>query len=345
MNSNVSLSNSGKGFNALKKRFQIDGQTLLLLGVFVVLVIFFGITENNFLSNRSISTMAFQVPEIGILTLAMMIPTLTGGINLSINATSNLSAVLAGLFLVKIVPQNTSPDQMVLFVALALVIALLVGVITGIVNGLLVGYVGVPPILATLATMTFFTGISTGLTKGATVTGFPDQLAVIGSQSVLGIPIPFIIFICVTLLTYLLLFQTPFGFQVRMMGTNPIASNFSGINNKAVLMKIYIISGVFSSVTGVLTMSRTMSAAYEYGATTFVMLTILICVLANIIPGFGSVLNTFIAIAILQVLSTGFHMFLMGMRGSSFFKDFSWGILMIFIFVLNYFLHDRKMQR
>ncbi len=98
MNSNASLSNSGKGFNALKKRFQIDGQTLLLLGVFVVLVIFFGVTENNFLSNRSISTMAFQVPEIGILTLAMMIPTLTGGINLSINATSNLSAVLAGLF-------------------------------------------------------------------------------------------------------------------------------------------------------------------------------------------------------------------------------------------------------
>jgi simple sugar transport system permease protein len=129
-----------------------------------------------------------------------------------------------------------------------------------------------------------------------------------------------------------------------MVGYNPTAANFSGIHNPSIIMKVYVISGIYAAIAGVLVMSRTMSAAIEYGATTYVLLTILISVLAYIIPGFGSVLNIFIAVLILQVISTGFHMFLLGVRGSSFFKDFTWGILMIFIFVINYFTRGRKTQ-
>jgi len=72
------------------------------------------------------------------------------------------------------------------------------------------------------------------------------------------------------------------------------------------------------------------------------LLTILISVLAGILPGFGNVVDIFIAVLILQILSTGFHMVLVGIRGSSFFKDFSWGVLLIIIFVINYFTRLRK---
>lgn len=288
--------------------------------------------------------MAFQLPELGVLALAMMITILTGGINLSVNATSNLAAVVAGLFLVKMIPSGATPGLAAFYVVAALVLALFVGLICGVINGFLIGYIRVPAILATLATLTFFTGISTGLTGGATVTGFPEQLAVIGAENLFGVPIPFVIFVVLTILTYLLLNQTTFGFKARMLGSNPIASNFSGINNKSILMKVYIISGLLSAITGILTMSRTMSAAYEYGSTTFVLLTILIAVLASIIPGFGNVIDIFIAVIILQILSTGFHMVLLGIRGSSFFKDFSWGVLLILIFIVNYFTRVRKKQ-
>jgi simple sugar transport system permease protein len=333
-----------KGLASLLKIIRIDSQTLLLLGVFIVLTIFFAVTEDRFLSGRSIASMAFQLPELGILAIAMMITILTGGINLSVNATSNLAAVSAGMLLVRLLPAGAAPGQAVLYIALALALALLIGFICGVINGFLVGYIGVPPILATLGTMTFFTGISTGLTGGTTVTGFPEQLAVIGAESFLGIPIPFIIFVLLTILTYLLLNQTTFGFKVRMLGSNPVASNFSGVDNRAILMKVYIISGVLSAMTGILTMSRTMSAAYEYGSTTYVLLTILIAVIAGILPGFGSVIDIFIAVIILQILSTGFHMVLLGVRGSSFFKDFSWGVLLILIFIINYFTRVRKKQ-
>jgi len=242
------------------------------------------------------------------------------------------------------VPATASPGQQWLFIGVAFLLALVVGLVCGVLNGFLIGRVGVPPILATLATMTFFTGISTVLTGGKTVTGFPDPVSVIGSKSLLGIPIPFIVFVLITILSYYLLYRTSFGFKVRMMGANPTAANFSGINNANILMQIYIISGIFSAVTGILVMGRTMSAAIEYGSTTYVLLTILITVLAGIIPGFGSMLDMFISVLILQILSTGFHNLLSGVRGSSFFRDFAWGVLLILIFIINYYTRRRRAQ-
>lgn len=333
-----------RGIFAQPKSVVFDRQTLLLLAVFIVLVIFFGAARDTFLTGRSITSMAFQLPELGVLSLAMTLPVLTGGINLSVNATSNLAAALAGFLLVRWLPKEAVAANPALFVAMAFLLMLVVGFLTGVVNGLLVGYIGVPPILATLATMTFFTGISTGLTGGKTVTGFPDAVSYIGNETWVGIPIPFVLFVLITILTYVLLFQTTTGFKTRMMGQNPTAAKFSGIDNRKVTMWVYIISGIFAAITGIFTMSRTMSAAIEYGSTTYVLLTILITVLANIIPGFGNVLNVFVAILILQVISTGSHMFLLGVRGSSFFKDFSWGVLMILIFIINYYMRGKKAQ-
>jgi len=342
MTTRPKFSPSIKKLSSIFRSSYIDSQTLQLIGVFIVLVIFFAAIDSKFLSSQSITSMGFQLPELGVLSLAMMLTIITGGINLSVNATSNLAAVLAGFFMLKVVPPDAAGLQMVFYIGVALWIALLVGRITGIVNGFLIGYIGVNPILATLATMTFFTGISTGLTGGATVTGFPEPLAIIGHDTLLAIPIPFIVFVLLNSLTHYLLYRTAFGFKARMLGSNPVASEFSAIENRKVLMQTYVLSGILSAVTGILTMSRTMSAAIEYGTTTYVLLTILISVLANVISGFGNVINVFISIIILQILSTGFHMILAGIRGSSFFKDFAWGVLLILIFIVNYFVHRRE---
>ena len=324
----------------VKPKIRFEMQTLLLTGIFIFLMVFFGVTEKGFLTGRSISSMAIQLPEIGILSLAMMITVMIGGINLSINATANLAAVLSGLFILRFMP-----DSQGAVVVLAMVgISLLVGVITGVINGFLVGYVGAPSILATLATMSVFTGVGVGLTKGQTVTGFPEVLGSIASQTPAGIPMPFLVFIGVTVIAYILLGHTTFGFKTRMLGTNPTAAKFSGIDNKAVIMQIFIFSGVLSSIAGMLIMSRTMSASNAYGTATYVMLTILIGVLAGVISGKGSVLNIFITVLILQIISTGSHMLLAGVRGSSFFKDFAWGVLLIIIFIINYFSHGRKKE-
>jgi len=330
-------------FSKLKSS-KFSSQTWLLLIVSIGLFLFFALKDPRFVAAPSLKSMGFQLPEIGILSLAMLLPTIVGGIDLSVNSISNLAAVLSGFFLVKLLPPDLLAANPVLYIVLALGLALVVGAVCGLFNGLIVGLIDVPPILATLATYTLFTGIATGITGGKTVTGFPDQVGSIGAGTLWGIPIPFIIFIVLTVLVYFLLYRTTYGFKVRMLGSNPTAAKFSGLKNNSILLTLYMISGILSSIAGILVMSRTMSAAYEYGTTTYVLLAILITVLADIVPGFGSVFNIFISVLILQILSTGFHMILAGMQGSSFFKDFFWGILMIFIFILNFFLHRKETQ-
>ncbi len=326
-------------------RGNTDKQTILLLVIFVLLVAGFGIFEDGFLTSRSILSMAFQVPEIGLLSYAMMLPYLVGGINLSINAASNLSAVLAGFVVLKFVPLVAPAGNPSIEIGAVLVTAILAGIISGLINGFLVGYIGAPPILATLASMGFFTGISIGLTKGSAVTGFPPSIGLISSANFLGIPFPFLIFLGVTAILVLLMNRSTFGFKLRLLGTNPVASQFSGIDNKKLTINYFILSGVLSALAGILIMSRTMSASYQYGIRTYVLLTILINALAGVMAGSGKVINVFITVLILQVISTGFHMLLVGMRGSSFFKDFVWGLLLIFIFIVNYFTRGSDHQK
>jgi simple sugar transport system permease protein len=99
---------------------------------------------------------------------------------------------------------------------------------------------------------------------------------------------------------------------------------------------------MLAAIAGILVMSRTMSASYQYGASTYVTLTLLVFVLAGVIAGSGNVINIFITVLILQVISTGFHMLLVGMSGSSFFKDFVWGLLLIFILIMNTYSNRSK---
>ena len=318
-----------------RKNYLFDNQTLLLLVILVLSIAVFGLAEDKFLTGKSVASMAIQLPEIGILSLAMIVPVMIGGINLSITATANLSAILAGFFIQKFLPIIFPAASPALYITSTVLIAVLTGIVTGVFNGFLVGYVGAPPILATLASMGIFTGLAVGLTKGSTMTGFNDSIGLIASESLFGIPVPFLVFVVVTVIAYLLLNQSVFGFNTRMMGTNPVASNFSGIHNKALVLRDFVFSGVLASIAGILIMSRSLSASYMYGSSTYVMLTLLIYVLAGVTSGAGNVINIFITVLILQVISTGFHMLLAGVRGSAFFKDFVWGILLIIILISN----------
>jgi simple sugar transport system permease protein len=332
--------------NKLKpsRKFHIGSQTILLFAILIILVVVFGVSEDKFLKPINVASMAGQLPEIGILSLAMMVPVMIGGINLSINASANLSAVLSGFFIMKILPTIIPESNPALYLGAMILIALATGLVTGIINGYLVGYVSAPAILATLATMGLFTGLAVGMTKGSSLTGFDQSLGLIASSKVMGIPVSFLIFVGMTAIAYILLNHTTFGFKTRMLGTNAVAANFSGINNKEIIMKDFIFSGIYSSVAGILVMSRTLSASYEYGASTYIMLTLLIYVLAGVVTGEGNVINIFITVLILQVISTGFHMVLVGTRGSSFFKDFIWGLLLILILIINYFSQRSKLK-
>ena len=148
--------------------------TVTMLGALIALaVIFFGIlAPSRFLSGETLRAMAFQMPELGILALAMMIPLMSGGLNLAIIATANLSALVMAALLTKMIGPESPPHLVAGVIALALAAGLLTSLVIGLITGLIVAFSGVHPILVTLGTMIAVKGIAVYATSGGVIGGF-----------------------------------------------------------------------------------------------------------------------------------------------------------------------------
>src|SRR5580692_8376417 len=126
--------------------------TATMLGALIALsVIFFSaLAPSRFLSLETPRAMAFQMPELGILALAMMIPLMSGGLNLAIIATANLSALVMAAMLTKMIGPHAEPLAAAGAIALALAAGFTTALVIGFLTGAIVAFLGVHPILVTL---------------------------------------------------------------------------------------------------------------------------------------------------------------------------------------------------
>ncbi|MCB0191510.1 MAG: ABC transporter permease [Anaerolineae bacterium] len=327
-------------------RLPFDFYTLRLFIITLAIFIAFSVLlPGKFLTVLNMKSMAVQLPEFGILAFAIMITMLTGGIDLSIVGTANLSAIVAAMILTGLTgADGTGGVPLAAAIPLSMLGALLVGSICGLFNGFLVSRIGITPILATLGTGAIYTGLSFVLTGGPAIT--TTQLAFIGNGSLLGVPIPIIIFFVVVIISVVILNRTVFGFNVYMLGTNPKAALFSGINSDRVLLGTYWLAGVIAGLAGIIFLARTNSAKPDFGSS-FILLTVLIAILGGVsyTGGFGTVVGLVLAVLSIQFLSTGLNMLMLELFPSSaaiFFRQFAWGGLLLGVMVLNYYTEKRK---
>lgn len=303
-----------------------DKKILCLMAILFALVGGFAmVLGGDFFSSANLQSIAFQLPELGILTLAMMITMLTGGINLSIIAAANMSGIATAWVLTSFM--TGTPASL----ALALLSGMAVSICIGAINGWLVAYVGVSAILATLGTMTLVEGISVLLTQGSVISGFPNGFLFIGNGTIYGIPMPLIIFLLCAVLVGFSLERTPFGVYSTMIGSNPRAAEFSGVPVKRVLVWVYIASGLLAGVAATIMISRFNSARAGY-ASSYLLVTVLASVLGGVNPdgGFGRVGGVVLALVILQVISSGLN--LLGL--SSHLGLALWGAILIAVMVV-----------
>ncbi|MEN8172433.1 MAG: ABC transporter permease [Chloroflexota bacterium] len=307
---------------------------LILLLVLIGIILLVGtLNGDQFFRIENIQTMAFQLPELGILSLAMMITMLTAGINLSIIASANLTSIIVALTLLHFMGPDMSEGGSVGIVILAIGAGLLVSIIIGFLNGFLIATLEVSPILATLGTMILLKGVSIVLTKGYVISGFPPLIRFIGNGEILGIPMPMIIFIVCAAVMALLLNRTRLGVNIYMLGSNATACHFSGIDNRKVLIKTYLISGIYAGIAAIIMMSRFNSAKADYGES-YLLMTVLAAVLGgtSAMGGFGKVSGLVISLVILQVVSNGLNL----LRVNNFMTIAIWGIILILVMIVNY---------
>lgn len=300
-----------------------------LLGFLALVVVVFGVTAPNFLTGANLGSIAFQLPELGILTLAMLIPIISGGFNLAIIYTANM----AGLTLAFVLMQFGGVDAGVGPFLLGTVLALLVGALSGAAMGAVIAYIGAHPILVSLAMMIFLRGLGEFLTKGGDISGFPQYLAVLGHGSLLGVPVPLILFGLCALAWHILLTRTRHGFAARMIGSNLRATTYSGVHTKRTLVLIYTLSGVMCAIAGILMLSRFNSVRVGHGEA-LLLVTVLACFLGGVDPfgGFGRVVPVVIALVVLQVLSSGLNL----LGANQHLSTAVWGLFLVGVMILRW---------
>ena len=129
----------------------------------------------------------FQLPELGLLSLAMAIPLVSGGLNLGDHCHGEPGSLADGLDINESRCRPLRAGECWRCGSLpplppAFLLCLAIGLLTGVI----VAVIGVHPILVTLGTQTLITGISIWLTHGRTLSGFPEPLLLISNETFLG---------------------------------------------------------------------------------------------------------------------------------------------------------------
>ena len=300
-----------------------------LLGFLLLVIVVFGLVSPRFVTAANFGSIAFQLPELGLLTLAMLVPIISGGLNLAIIYTANI----CGLTLAWVLKAHGGVDAGAAAFLLGTAAAVGVGAAAGLAMGLVIAYSGAHPILVSLSMMIFLRGLGEFLTRGGDISGFPASLRPIGHGLIVGIPIPLLIFGLAALAWHVMLSRTRHGFAVYMIGSNVEATRYSGINTRRTLTILYTLSGVMCAVAGILMLTRFNSVRVGHGEA-LLLITVLACFLGGVDPfgGFGRVLPVVLALVILQVLSSGLNL----LGANQHLSTAVWGLFLIGVMTLRY---------
>lgn len=286
----------------LKKKI-FNWQTTLI-GLIIVEFVIFGSLNSRFLNITNLMYSVGDFLYIAIAALPMTLVIATGGIDISVGSIMGLTSIITGLFWIK-----TSN------IILAVILGITSGVLAGALNGFLILLTQVNPLVITLGSSFLFSGLALTLSglAGSTgfegIGGFPDSFTNIANGLIFNIPNPVWILIILSIAFYVLLHKTKFGRYLFLMGMNPNAAKYTGVEIKKLTIYNYAISGLGGAIAGIFLASYFTSARSDLGADA--PLTVITCAVlggANIYGGEGSIIGTLFASLLIGYLKYGLQM-------------------------------------
>ncbi len=291
------LSAAGRRMGAVRTDWRAHWLSYLPTVAFVVLATIAAVSSPDFLSEGNLSNLFRQIVTNGLISLGMLTVILSGGIDLSVGATVALAGIV-GAGLLNVLPWP-----------LAVPLAVAVATIAGSVNGVLVAGFRLPPFVATLATMSAIRGFVYVVSE-TPITPTESSFREIVASSVGPVPTVAIFMIGCFLAVSLFLSRTTMGRAIYAVGGNEEAVRLAGINVRAHVMLVYLISGFFAGIAGVILTSRVGIAQPSMGAG-FELNGIAACVIggAALSGGVGSVRGTFAGVLLLGLISNLLNMY------------------------------------
>ena len=269
-----------------------------LLGLLALVILFSVLKPETFPTVSNFRNILEQIAVLAIVAVVQTVVMVVGDFDLSVGSLASVIGVITALLLTG----GTNP-------ALAVVLGLLAGVAAGALNGFLVAYLGLSAFIATLATMTSFTGLALLLSQGTTIFGLPKGFVFLGQGRVATIPLPILIATLVALVVWFLLARTVPGRSWYAVGGNAEAARLSGVNTKLTRFAAFVVSGLGAALAGIVLTAR-LASAHPTAADPLMLNSIAAVFLGMTLSraGQASVPGTLVGLGIVGVLSNGLNL-------------------------------------
>ena len=278
--------------------------TLACFGL--ILLFFWVMLPGTFMTGRNLFNITQQVSMLAVTAFAMTIVMTMGDYDLSVGS----MASLAGIVLAVVFRLTDAP-------LIAMLAALVAGLAGGAFNGFLVSFLGILPFVATLGTLTIFSGLAFLISGGKTIfgSGIPAGLGEFArgglplwtqGDTVLVLPNLTLVAAATLLVVWFILQKTVFGRHLHAMGGSSEAARLAGIDVRMTRLAAFALSGLAAAVAGLMYTARVASANPVQGSG--LMLDAIAAVFLGMtmnVNGEPKVLNTLAGVLFLGVLSNG----------------------------------------
>ncbi|WP_417408779.1 ABC transporter permease [Hoeflea sp.] len=268
-----------------------------ILIAFVIFMIGFTIANERFLAPENVMGVVRSSAILGVMALGVTFVVISGNLDLSVGSMMSFSTIVVLDLHDKIGPELAIPAMFAMTLCLGAFI------------GFLVGYLKLNSLIVTLGMLSAIHGLTLTYSGGKNM-DIADKdgtwFAVFGQGSVLGIPVPILIFALLAAVLGMVLGKTPFGRKVYAVGGNGVAATFSGIPRARVVFTCYLLSSLCVATAGLIQASRSMGSQNTVGQG--LELEVLAAVIlggASLLGGSGTIFKTIIGVLILGFIQNG----------------------------------------
>ena len=283
-----------------KTKKKSNGNSFLgTLAALIILCVVLTIVSDKFLTYNNLMSVLKQTTFTALLSTGMLLCLITAGIDLSVGANATFCACICGMLV-----KGGMTNSLVL-----IVIAIVAGTLIGLINGLLLTRLHLPhPFVSTLGMKNFLWGASLLVVSSQMVSGFPNGVMALGSATIGGFPVSFIVVVVIYVIMHILLTRTSLGRSIYCAGGNMEATRLSGINAPNVLTFCYALSGFMAALAGIVSIGRSGICNGANAIQPYDTDAIAACVIggASFMGGKGTMIGTMIGALIIATLRNGF---------------------------------------
>jgi ribose transport system permease protein len=237
-------------------------------GPFVALIALFilgAFVNDAFLSSGNLSNILARSSFIGIVAIGATFVITAGGIDLSVGS---MAAFISGCMILIMNSLMDKIESLPVLILIAIFASALIGAAAGCINGLLTTKAKIEAFIVTLGTMGIYRSLITYMADGGTLSlnfTVGDVYSEVYYGTLLGMPYPVWVFLCVAIIGYMLLNKTVFGRHCFAIGSNEKVALYSAIHVDRVKTMTYILQGICVSIATIIYVPRLGSASGQTG--------------------------------------------------------------------------------